>query len=497
MSRRTVITAEEHSRPYWPIHGFDSRFVRGNMKKRAILLIAAASVLGIATFGNSARAEKLKSKQPTINEWKWSIRPLPFRPVSITESNGSLWVCGLSETIAVSTDEGATWTVRHQVPQGDMLLKIAFVDERIGHAAGTGGIVLTTVDGGQTWTKQSGDQTVRDFSFANSKVGIANVSGHVKLTFDAGGHWQNVGAVENDPKVKPFALAESVAALDEKHFTVALHQDQGENIMLSTEDGGENWVPAHLQNTFASELLVRGGEYWAFGIEYLGREHDPSGGYSAPVALYSRDGKSWEHGVKASTEFTDCNVQGCSLRYGVIEDLYGAKEEIWSLPQDSELSGQWAMVGSTVCTVSGTLKCGKALSTEVPQPLNSSGMIDVMLNSQPFLTDCLKCEIPKIPSPASLGGRPMAAKGITVLIAVNRDGTVGTVDVKNMPSKELRDGIVKEISSWLIALAHVNGTTVAVQKQLNLGIMCFPKWPNSSEQPLCTVSPESLFEKLQ
>ncbi|WP_353072813.1 hypothetical protein [Tunturiibacter gelidiferens] len=85
-----------------------------------------------------------------------------------------------------------------------------------------------------------------------------------------------------DPKIRQFSQIESIAALSTTHYAVAAHQEQGENIIVSTTDGGESWIPTHIVNTFAGTLLPHEGEYWAFGIEYLGREHDPSGGYSAP-----------------------------------------------------------------------------------------------------------------------------------------------------------------------------------------------------------------------
>jgi photosystem II stability/assembly factor-like uncharacterized protein len=66
-----------------------------------------------------------------------------------------LWVCGPDERIAVSSDNGAHWQVKHQTPGGALLLNIDFADAKFGYAAGTSCTILTTVDGGELWTPHS------------------------------------------------------------------------------------------------------------------------------------------------------------------------------------------------------------------------------------------------------------------------------------------------------------------------------------------------------
>jgi hypothetical protein len=295
--------------------------------------------------------------------------------------------------------------------------------------------------------------------------------------------------MKTDPKVKPFSQIESVAALSDTHFAAALHQDQGENIVLATVDGGKTWTPTHIVNTFAGTILPRDGEYWAFGIEYLGREHDPGGGYSAAVTLHSPDGINWEHGVRASTEFDGCNMQGCFLRYGVLEDLYGNSEKIWSLPQNSEMSDKWAMVGDTVCTVSNGLNCGKAIPSAAPQSMPNIGPIQMQIGRSELLVEgCLDCQLRSIPAPPSLAGKPAMIKGVLVTFRVDRNGSVGSVVVKGTPTKALGDAIAHQVSKWLVAPSHQGIETIPSDKQVELNILCFPAFPGSTETPSCSVT---------
>lgn len=82
----------------------------------------------------------------------WHPSNAPFRVLAIAGEGSSLWVCGTDEGIAVSDDGGAQWQLKHQAQDGNLLLNIQFVNTKFGYAAGTGGLILTTEDGGETWS---------------------------------------------------------------------------------------------------------------------------------------------------------------------------------------------------------------------------------------------------------------------------------------------------------------------------------------------------------
>ncbi|WP_035350055.1 hypothetical protein [Edaphobacter aggregans] len=297
--------------------------------------------------------------------------------------------------------------------------------------------------------------------------------------------------MKNDERVRPFSEVESVAALNSSHLAVALHQPEGENIFLSTADGGKSWTPTHVSNTFAGTLLVRNGEYWAFGIEYLGREHNPGGGYSAPVALHSPDARNWTHGVRATTEFQACTTQGCILPYGVIEVLYGESERIFSLPQNLPTTSKWAMVGTKVCIVDDGLECGSAIASNSPQPAPedaTSAMFQVAYNER-YLDGCLECHLGVMTPDPAFAGRTFSLPGVVAAFTQRRDGTVEDVSVNGLPSKHLADEISGQISGWLLEPAHDGTATTPMRREVKLHVSCFAGFPGHAETANCSVRP--------
>ena len=49
----------------------------------------------------------------------WSGHDFQFRVLNTTASSGSLWICGTDEAIAVSSDDGQNWEVKHRIPDGN------------------------------------------------------------------------------------------------------------------------------------------------------------------------------------------------------------------------------------------------------------------------------------------------------------------------------------------------------------------------------------------
>jgi photosystem II stability/assembly factor-like uncharacterized protein len=83
----------------------------------------------------------------------WRVITLPARALNITASRDVMWACGADELIADSVDGGKTWKIQHLVKGGMVFLTISAVGERFVYAAGTGGALLLTKDGGATWTR--------------------------------------------------------------------------------------------------------------------------------------------------------------------------------------------------------------------------------------------------------------------------------------------------------------------------------------------------------
>jgi len=386
--------------------------------------------------------------------------------------------------ILSSRDEGGTWETRHLKRDGEVLLNVSFVDEMTGYAAGTGGLFLSTNDGGKTWKRNQLSGTVRIFSFADMHNGLAIVSdagpkaglpagtsifeGSVQMTHDGGEHWQSIALSD---ELRPYTEVLAVAAIDSSHYLMLRRQPNVEDAFVITNDAGKSWKLVHMQNDASNRVLARtvfvhGGEYWAFGMELVHREK--GGGYGVPLTIHSRDGETWTHGVRGPNEFGACNPQGCYLWDGVVEVLYGEHEQFWSMPQDGSLSDKWAIAGHGACTIKGTLKCSSvALTDRLPARPEKKGIIFISTGSKQIAPGCLECPIaPIVPDkPGS------SIQKVNASVTVRRDGSVADSSVDSA-SKRISKLVEDQLSAWLFEPAHNGESTTETKKRFSMLLMC-------------------------
>src|SRR5579863_227373 len=177
---------------------------------RSLVLLVATILLLSLTITSAA-----EEKPPTA----WNSHDFQFHVLNTTAVSGSLWICGTDEAIAVSSDDGQNWEVRHRTPDGNSLLNIDFVNDSFGYATGTGGIFLTTEDGGKTWLSRSvGRDTILQASFSDSQHGIIRTRGSLLFTPDGGQHVSVVSDGQNTDYIKRFPYTFALVALDPAHM---------------------------------------------------------------------------------------------------------------------------------------------------------------------------------------------------------------------------------------------------------------------------------------
>jgi hypothetical protein len=439
------------------------------------LRVVPILLIGVLPFLASSAANVAIPASP------WWTASVPFRPTNLTDSADALWVCGADEMIAKSNDGGKSWQVKHQKPDGELLLTIVFPDELHGFASGSNGAFLRTTDGGETWVSSfSGTLTISRIAFADDKHGMRQTGFTVQMTDDGGDHWTPVSGFETDSSKEDYFEVLSFARIDSNHAAIALHQREGENYFFVTRDAGRVWKTVHLDNTFARTLFSRDSEYWAFGIEYL--ERQKSGGYSAPVVLHSPDGINWSHGTRSPNEFSSCTSQGCILYDGAIADLYGEKPAYMAVPADDTLHPFWAAAKGNVCVAGTKLKCTQAEAKDMPPPRPYvSRPISTVVNETQLFDDCIVCSSGSFAVPNAL--RFMGILDVSLDIA--KDGTVSHVEVKRAPTPQAQDEIQKIIEAWLFVPPRENGVPVAKKHQFtfNLGCSAFPR----NDQGTCSM----------
>ncbi|MCZ6677461.1 MAG: YCF48-related protein [Candidatus Poribacteria bacterium] len=156
------------------------------------------------------------------------------------------WAAGIGKFILSTQDGGVSWK-KTPLPleRGARILKAFFLNEETGWAVGSsdGSLILHTADGGKNWRIQYANQ--RDKAAYNLYVrnchelwvtGETYIDNHSRLsggfvlhTTDGGESW------------KRQELADAVRSIHfitpEKGFLVGLH-----NVLLQTTDGGQTWI---------------------------------------------------------------------------------------------------------------------------------------------------------------------------------------------------------------------------------------------------------------
>lgn len=143
----------------------------------------------------------------------------------------SVWLLCEQNELRISSDAGETWQPR-RISTGTKLRALALLDSRRAFAAGDDGVVMTTTDGGETWTQVPVpiQQNFRSICFVGELGWIAGWNGVILHSSDGGKTWvrQETGVLQG---------------LDCIFFTDAKNgwAVGWAGTILSTGDGGKTW----------------------------------------------------------------------------------------------------------------------------------------------------------------------------------------------------------------------------------------------------------------
>lgn len=282
-----------------------------------------------------------------------------------------MWAAGSAESIAFSTDSGRQWQTVHADPGGALLLSFGFVNSNFGFAAGTGGRVLFTQDGGKTWAaRQMGSETILQAAFGDGQHGIMRTRSALLATTDGGVSWKPLAPADDPNWSDRFPYTENLAALDGQHLIAQVGEGPfGDGEFLVTTDGGSTWKAVYLPNGAGGpNLITAGGQYWSIGHEVVEKDK-PGGGYATPMAVISSDGLTWEHkpvnhDVCHWHDCGGCTPQGCFgggssfVPFSLILEHPAAAGASYARFPAHLLSAQWATTGNTLCVLTyGTIEC--------------------------------------------------------------------------------------------------------------------------------------------
>lgn len=127
-------------------------------------------------------------------DWEWQ-NPLPTgadHNDAIILSPNKFMLFGNGGSFLVSTNQGLSWAVRTLETDNRDIYTATFVDQNIGYVAGTGGLIMKTTDGGDTWVEQNSGTTnvLWDVDFISADTGfVVGAAGIMLYTTNGGTNW--------------------------------------------------------------------------------------------------------------------------------------------------------------------------------------------------------------------------------------------------------------------------------------------------------------------
>lgn len=197
--------------------------MRFSLQGRAVgtLIVGAALAAGAP-----ARAEPDVLARPALQSAKAAASVM----LAIAAAGKRVVAAGERGIIVYSDDNGAKWR-QAAVPVSVSLVGLRFADEREGWAVGHGGVVLHTVDGGQTWSRQL------DGAAAAQQVLEAAKSGRPEGGADPARALADAERLVAEGPSKPFMDAQF---FDNSHGIIV----GAFGLVFATVDGGKSWRPA-------------------------------------------------------------------------------------------------------------------------------------------------------------------------------------------------------------------------------------------------------------
>jgi len=208
-------------------------------------------------------------------------------------------VVGYSGKILTTADGGFTWT---QVPTGTTrsLYRVRFVDANTGWVSGQEGLILHTTDGGKTWQRQKTGTSVYLFSvfFLDANHGWAVGDQSIILqTQDGGGTW-SLRKITTQSQ-KSLSAAEAVASADPVLYDVQfLDANIGWVVgefgkIFHTTDGGRSWAEQE-QSLLGDEVVDLLDIPTFFGVRFMDAQNGVVAGLDGKIARTTDGGATWK-----------------------------------------------------------------------------------------------------------------------------------------------------------------------------------------------------------
>lgn len=190
--------------------------------------------------------------------WTQKVIPIPtIELLDVTYGNGVFVAVGVSGNIITSSDGGNTWTVVSS-STSNTLSAVKYCNNQFIAVGGNGTILISST--GSNWTSESSGSTATFLNVAcsNSQIVVVGTGGSIYYS-STGTSWSKATSVNSYDNFS--------VAYGNNHFVIG---QSGSNVML-TSTGGINWTARTISgatntNKFTS-VMYAGGKFVAFGSQ--------------------------------------------------------------------------------------------------------------------------------------------------------------------------------------------------------------------------------------
>ncbi len=198
-----------------------------NIQKFKLNSLFLIGLMTVTSFSSQAQEAFPALKRPAL-----SVKA-PERQffMSAAEAGKRIVAVGERGVIAISENDGETWTQASSVPVSITLTAVHFVDDKLGWAVGHGGVILHTTDGGNNWTQQANGEELAKQAFS-SAMELVRANPSDKTAERA---LKSAQLLVSDGPDKPLL---DVYFKDANHGWVV----GAYNLFFETVDGGKTWV---------------------------------------------------------------------------------------------------------------------------------------------------------------------------------------------------------------------------------------------------------------
>ncbi|HEY7914102.1 MAG TPA: YCF48-related protein [Blastocatellia bacterium] len=235
---------------------------------------------GGATWSEQRKAGTVQIKVPSNRAQPVMTQPEQIERIYfINATHGWAWGGGQKDERAeqpgillATVNGGQSWT-SIPYPFDGIVIDIFFLDPQRAWASSKSGGFYKTSDGGLTWERSEvivyGDRVFESIFFADANTGwVASRSGRMARTTDGGRTWEKLFKVKEEFHVREIFFTDK-----ERGWAVG---DQG--VILYTTDGGDQWVSVDspMRENLTELILINDRLGWAAGqggtlIKYSGQ----------------------------------------------------------------------------------------------------------------------------------------------------------------------------------------------------------------------------------